>query len=275
MSTLLSFVLAFAGETAGEPAAGHAAEGAAHHHPWLIEQIYHVTHLNAEQLPPHVIMLLIAAVLCIVIFRVFAGSLSVDKPGAGQQVVEIIVLQVKDMVNQAIGPYGFKYLPYLLPLAALVLTSNLMGLFPLFESPTANFNVTLALGLMTFLYYMAMGFIQQGLGYLKHFTGGLTAGLMAIMGGIIFLFEMFSNCLRPATLGLRLLINMFVDEQMGGAFGSIFPFVIPCFAMALGTFVAVVQTFIFIQLSIIYLSETVPHDDHHDEHGHGEAAHAH
>jgi F-type H+-transporting ATPase subunit a len=272
MSMFSSVVLAFA----GEPVAEHAAEGAAHEHPWLIEQVYHLTHLTADQLPPHVIMLLIAAVLCIVVFRVFAGSLSVDKPGAGQQVVEVIVLQVKDMVNQSVGSYGFKYLPYLLPLAALVLTSNLMGLFPLFESPTANFNVTFALGLMTFVYYMSMGFIQQGIGFLKHFTAGLTAGFMAIMGGVIFIFEMFSNCLRPATLGLRLMINMFVDEKLGIAFGSLFAYVVPCFSMALGTFVAVVQTFIFVQLTIIYLSETVPHDDHHDEHeGHGEAAHAH
>jgi F-type H+-transporting ATPase subunit a len=115
-----------------------------------------------------------------------------------------------------------------------------------------------------------MGFAQQGSGYLKHFTGGLTAGLMAIMGGIIFIFEMFSNAIRPATLGLRLMINMFVDEQLGVAFGSIYKFLLPVLPMLLGTFVAVVQTFIFVQLSIIYLSETVPHDDHghEDEHAH-------
>lgn len=247
-----------------------ADEGAAHPHPWLVEQIHHLTGLSDKELPGHVIMLLIAAVLCVGGFKLLVGKPSVDQPGLGQQVIEIIVLQVRDMVEQAIGTYGFKYLSYLLPLAALILTSNLMGLFPLFESPTANFNVTLALGLMTFVYYMFMGFAQQGLGYLKHFTGGLTAGLMAIMGGVIFIFEMFSNAIRPATLALRLMINMFVDEQLGVAFGTIYNILVPVFPMLLGTFVAVVQTFIFVQLAIIYLSETVPHDDHghDDEHAH-------
>jgi F-type H+-transporting ATPase subunit a len=247
-----------------------ADEGAAHAHPWLVEQVYHLTGLSDRELPPHVIMLLIAAVICVVGFKLLVGKPSVDKPGFGQQIVEIIVLQVRDMVEQSTGTYGFKYLGYLLPLAALILISNLMGLFPLFESPTANFNVTLALGLMTFVYYMFMGFAQQGLGYLKHFTGGLTAGLMAIMGGIIFIFEMFSNAIRPATLALRLMINMFVDEQLGIAFGTIYQILVPVLPMLLGTFVAVVQTFIFVQLSIIYLSETVPHDDHghEDEHAH-------
>ncbi|MCS7079746.1 MAG: F0F1 ATP synthase subunit A [Chloracidobacterium sp.] len=245
-----------------------ADEGVAHPHPWLVEQIHHLTGLSDKELPGHVIMLLIAAVICVVGCKLLVGKPSVDKPSFGQQIVEIIVLQVRDMVEQATGTYGFKYLSYLLPLAALILTSNLMGLFPLFESPTANFNVTLALGLMTFIYYMFMGFAQQGLSYLKHFTGGLTAGLMAIMGGIIFVFEMFSNAIRPVTLALRLMINMFVDEQLGVAFGTIYKILLPVFPMLLGTFVAVVQTFIFVQLAIIYLSETVPHDGHGDEHAH-------
>ncbi len=253
-----------------------ADEGAAHPHSWLVEQAHRLTGLSEQELPGHVVMLLIAAALCVVGFKLLVGRPSVDQPSFGQQIVEIIVLQVRDMVEQSTGAYGRKYLGYLLPLAALILVSNLMGLFPLFESPTANFNVTLALGLMTFIYYMFMGFAQQGIGYLKHFTGGLTAGLMAIMGGIIFIFEMFSNAIRPATLALRLMINMFVDEQLGVAFGTIYQILAPVLPMLLGTFVAVVQTFIFIQLAIIYLSETVPHDDHgpDDEPAHERAAHA-
>ncbi len=107
-----------------------ADEGAAHTHPWLVEQVYQLTGLADRELPAHVIMLLIAAVICVVGFKLLVGKPSVDKPSFGQQIVEIIVLQVRDMVEQSIGKYGFKYLSYLLPLAALILTSNLMGLFP-------------------------------------------------------------------------------------------------------------------------------------------------
>jgi F-type H+-transporting ATPase subunit a len=265
------FALASAPEAA-EP----AGEGAGHAHLWIVERIYHLTHLTEEQLPAHVIMLTISAVLCIALLKLLVGKPSVDKPSVGQQVVELIVLQVRDMVNQAIGPYGYKYLSYLLPVAFFILISNLMGLIPLFESPTANFNVTLPLGVITFLYYTFMGLRQQGFEYVKHFAQGLTTGFIAIVGVLVFIVELISNCLRPGTLGLRLMANMYGDEQLSGVFGMLIQFLLPCVSLGLGTFTALVQTFVFTQLTVVYLSETIPHHDHadHDDAHHGEVAHA-
>lgn len=273
MYSLLSFFffLSGAAETAaehGESAGGHA------HQPWFAEQIYHALHLTPEQLPPNIIHALISALICIVGLKLLIGKPSVDKPSAGQQMVEVVVLQVRSMLEQGIGAYGFKYLSFLLPLTFFVLISNLMGLIPIFEPPTNKLSTTLALGLCSFCYYIYMGFSQQGVVYLKHFTAGLTSGIFAIIGILIFFVEIFSNSLRPITLGVRLMINMFADEQVLDGFGAIVPVVIPSALLVLGTFVCFVQTFIFIQLSIVYLGETVPHDDHHDEeHGHEEHGH--
>ena len=69
---------------------------------------------------------------------------------------------------------------------------------------------------------------------------------------------------------------MFADHQIAGAFLNLAPILIPIFTTVLGVFVAFVQTFIFIMLSMVYLSETVPHEEHdHEEHEHRKEAVAH
>ncbi len=76
--------------------------------------------------------------------------------------------------------------------------------------------------------------------------------------------------MRPVTLSLRLFVNMYADHQIGGAFLDLTPWLVPIFTIVLGVFVAFIQTFIFIMLSMVYLSETVPHEEHdHEEHDHG------
>jgi F-type H+-transporting ATPase subunit a len=275
-------------------AAEHAAEHGGEHIPWIVEQVNHILGpavysiqksimpaINpnwhgdpANPIPAHVVMAFIAFLVCTVGLLLFRGKLSVDNPSNRQQVLEGIVLQVRDMLDQVIGPYGRKYFPVIGSFAVFILVSNLMGIIPGLLAPTVNINVTLGLGIISFLYYMSRGFKQQGFGYLKHFTGGLSGALLPI-GLIIFVVEIISNTVRPATLGVRLFINIFADEQIAEAFGSLAPWVVPSILLVLAVFVAFVQTFIFVMLSIVYLSETVPHDDHDGhEHEHGAEAHA-
>ena len=185
------------------------------------------------------------------------------------------------MLSQIVGPYGPRYLPVIASFTLFILISNLMGLFPGVTAPTVSLNVTLALGITSFVYYIGMGFKQQGPKYIMHFFGGLTGLLLIIIGPVIFIVEIVSNFVRPATLGIRLFVNIFADEKIAEAFSNILPIGLPIATMALGTFVAIIQAFIFITLSMVYLSETVPHEEHdHDQahaEGHaegGEVAHA-
>jgi F-type H+-transporting ATPase subunit a len=62
---------------------------------------------------------------------------------------------------------------------------------------------------------------------------------------------------------------MYADQQIGNAFvEQLIAPIVPIFTIVLGVFVAFIQTFIFIMLSMVYLSETVPHEEHdHEEHG--------
>jgi F-type H+-transporting ATPase subunit a len=253
---------------------GGEAGGGGEHEPFFIEKI---SHLLGDKVPPHLIPVGLLFILVIALVLFLRGKLSVDRPSKGQQLLEVAVLQIRDMLDQVVGPYGRRYVPVVGSFALFILVGNLIGLLPGFAAATDNINVTGALGVCSFLYYIATGFRQQGIKYLKHFTGGLTGVLLPTLGILIFFVEIMSNCVRPVTLALRLFVNMFADHKIGETFLSLAPPLVPIFTIVLGVFVSFVQTFIFIMLSMVYLSETVPHEEHdHEEHGHGhEVAEAH
>ena len=300
---MLAIILALF-QHAPEAAAEHAekAAEAAEHEPVIVEWVNHTfgpTVLSIERaimpqiyglfgstwhepaadkvIPEHVLFTLVLMAVVIAGVLILRGKLSVDRPSKGQQLLEVIVEQIRGLLEQVIGPYGRRYVPVVGAFAVFILIGNLMSLIPGLGAPTDNINVTGALGITSFLYYIGMGFRQQGIRYLKHFTGGLTGVMLPTLGILIFVVEILSNTVRPVTLSLRLFVNMFADHKIASVFLDLAPWLVPIFTIVLGVFVSFVQTFIFIMLSMVYLSETVPHEEHDtEEHGHGhEPAEAH
>src|SRR5215213_10208220 len=98
-------------------------------------------------IPWYTVMFFIACILSVIIIWILKGKLSESEPGHGQQTLEVSVLAVRNMIEDIIGPHGLKYFPVVMTFAVLILVSNLMGLFPLFMSPTSATSVTFALGL--------------------------------------------------------------------------------------------------------------------------------
>ncbi len=223
-------------------------------------------------IPWYTVMFVIACILSVAIIWILKGQLSEEEPGPGQQTLELAVLAVRGMLEDIIGPHGLKYFPVVMTFGILILVSNLMGLFPLFMSPTAATSVTFALGISSFLYYNYIGIKENGLlGHLKHL-----AGPVWWISWLIFPIELISNFIRPFSLGIRLFGNMFADEKVSSTVAGLYPsvthWVIPVFLMPLGVFVAFIQTFVFVLLSQLYLSEVshAPHEEHdeHIEHDH-------
>jgi F-type H+-transporting ATPase subunit a len=215
-------------------------------------------------IPWYTVMFFIACILSVAIIWIFKGKLSESEPGGAQQTLEVSVLAVRNMIEDIIGPHGLKYFPVVMTFAVLILVSNLMGLFPLFMSPTAATSVTFALGLSSFLYYNFIGIKENGVfNHLKHF-----AGPVWWIAPLIFPIELISNFIRPFSLGIRLFGNLFADEKVLETVANLAPpysqWLVPLPLMALSVFVALVQTFVFILLSQLYLSEVshAPHDSH-------------
>lgn len=214
-------------------------------------------------IPWYTVMFVIACILSVVIIWIFKGKLSESEPGHGQQTLEVSVLAVRNMIEDIIGPHGLKYFPVVMTFAVLILVSNLMGLFPLFMSPTSATSVTFALGLGSFLYYNYIGISENGLfGHLKHLAGPIWW-----IAPLIFPIELISNLIRPFSLGIRLFGNLFADEKVLETLSGLAPpatWFAPILLMPLSVFVALIQTFVFILLSQLYLSEVshAPHDFH-------------
>ena len=231
--------------------------------------------------PWYTVMFVIAVLLTFVIIIILKPRrLSVEEPTYGQMTLEAGVVAIRNLLVDNVGPHGVKYLPVIATFGVLILISNLMGLVPGLMAPTSATSVTFALGLTSFVYYNAVGIRENGLvGHLKHF-----AGPIPWLALLLFPIELISNFVRPMSLGIRLFGNLFGDEQILGTIGglatNIFawlhanwgipipagPWLLPVLIMPLSLFVAFMQTFIFVILSIIYISE-VSHAPHEERHG--------
>lgn len=222
-------------------------------------------------IPWYTVMFVIACLLTIAAIWIMKGKLSEKDPTSGQLTLESAFLALKDMIVNIVGEHGFRYFPVVATFACLVLISNLMGLFPLFMSPTAHVSVTFALGIASFVYYNYVGIAENGIvNHIAHLTGPKLPLLMMIfITPLIFGIELVSNSIRPLTLGLRLFANMFADEQISMQIANLAApwtqILLPVVLMPLAVFVAFVQTLVFTLLSMIYLSEVshAPHEHHH------------
>ncbi|MDX6405633.1 MAG: F-type H+-transporting ATPase subunit a [Blastocatellia bacterium] len=222
-------------------------------------------------IPWYTVMFVVACIISLTLIWILKGKLSEEEPGHGQQTLEVGVLAVRSMIEDIIGPHGLQYFPVVMTFAVLILVSNLMGLFPLFMAPTSATSVTFALGLSSFVYYNYIGISENGLlNHLKHFAGPIWW-----IAPLIFVIELVSNLVRPFSLGIRLFGNMFADEKVLETVSNMAPpytyFAVPVIMvlMALSVFVALIQTFVFILLSQLYLSEVShpPHDSHVEDDG--------
>lgn len=166
---------------------------------------------------------------------------------------------------------AIRFLPLVTAGAVFILLSNLLGLIPGFVPPTQSFNTTLALGSVAFIYYNYHGIRTHGVfKYLKHFMGPMLA-----LAPLMLVIELISHTVRPLSLGLRLMGNMFGDHQVLFIFMSFGLPLVPLPIMALGTLVCIVQTVVFTLLFIVYIALAVEEHDHeHDDaHGHGHDGH--
>ena len=219
-------------------------------------------------IPWYTVMFILAALFTLVVVWILKPRrLSEDAPGNTQLTLEAGALAIRNLLVDNIGPNGLKYFPVIATFGLLILISNLMGLFPGLMSPTASTSVTFALGITSFVYYNAIGIKENGLfGHLRHF-----AGPVIWLAPLMFPIEIISNLVRPMSLGVRLFGNLFGDEQILGTISGLVMWLVPIFIMPLSVFVAFMQTFIFVLLSILYISEVSHHHDEHVAHeGHGQ-----
>jgi F-type H+-transporting ATPase subunit a len=200
-------------------------------------------------------MELLVFVVLIAYFILVRVSLSVEKPAGVQHLAEMTHEFVSEQGESIIGHGYERFVSYLTALGLFILFSNLIGIIPGLESPTANAVVPLGFALVTFLYYHYHGIRENGFAYIKQFLGPVWW-----LYPLLLPIEIISHCARVLSLTVRLYANMFAGDLVTIAFFSLVPIGIPLIFLGLHLGVAVVQAYVFFLLAAIYLSLAVAHD---------------
>jgi F-type H+-transporting ATPase subunit a len=197
----------------------------------------------------------------LVTFVLVRSSLSVESPSGLQHVFEGLQGFVEGQSRDIIGPHSEQFTSFLVALGLFILTANLIGLVPGLDSPTASPVVPLGCAICAFFYYHLHGFRRQGVAYLKQFLGHQdpsTPLLIRIpVSLLMLLIEPVSHLARVLSLTIRLYANIFAGDMVTLVFFSLVPVVVPVVFLGLHLFVALLQAFIFVLLTTVYLAGAV------------------
>jgi F-type H+-transporting ATPase subunit a len=234
---------------------------------WITEQLNHLLAgpvtglLTALHMPPEyadapisnaVAMELVVFVFLVAMFLLVRSRLSVESPGGLQHTFEGLHGFIVGQCEEIIGHHSGEFVPFLTALFLFILTCNLIGLIPGFESPTALKVVPIGCAVCAFVYYQTQGFRHHGIAYLKHFVGPMW-WLAIIMVPI----EIISHLARMLSLSVRLYANMFAGDMVTLVFFSLVPVGVPIIFLGLHIGVSLLQTYIFVLLTIVYLAGAV------------------
>jgi F-type H+-transporting ATPase subunit a len=230
---------------------------------------YHIPHVPGYMMPL-VMTWIVWLVLGIVSVMVVSRLKLV--PTMLQTTLEAVFGFVFDMADEIIGQKDSRrYYPLFAGLFLYILVSNLLGLIPFLNSPTANINTTYALVLVVFLFYNYDGIRRNGWGYLKQFMGPPLPWYFFPISILLVITEIVTFVMRPFSLGLRLFCNIFSKEMFLAVLGflivqffvspdliqklfTVAPLVLRPLIILLGLIIGVIQALVFVVLSMSYIA---------------------
>lgn len=231
------------------------------------------------------IVVLIAGTILVLILR---SRLSVERPGAFQQSAELLITNpmgfgIRDLLEENVAHGAGRYIAFTGSVAIFILLANLLGVFPVFSSPTGNPAVPLACAIVTFIYFNWQGVRHHGAAkYLLTFAGSPRKFGDWALAILLFPVELISTAARLLSLTVRLWANIFASDliymiflglltlvfdsawRVNAALGVavwIFPVLLPLLFIALHIFVSIIQAYIFTVLPAIYIGLAVA-DEH-------------
>ena len=224
------------------------------------------------------------------LFRKVATSFTKGRPGKLQAGAEWVVGFVEDSVASTFhGKRSDVVAPLSLTIVAWVFLMNLMDLIPvdwlplvagaagvpfLRVVPTTDVNVTFGMSLSVFVLMIFFSIKMKGpIGFGKEFTfhpiAPPTKGIAVIGAPFIIAFnlilELVSFLSKPLSLSLRLFGNMYAGELIFILIGLLGLYQLPLhFAWAVfHILVIALQAYIFMMLTIVYLSQAHDTGDAH------------
>ena len=195
--------------------------------------------------------LALVAIIAVVLAKTATRSMQLVPRGV-QNLTEAYLEGIVSMGRDTMGSEeaARKYLPLVATIGFIVFFSNIIGIIPGFEAPTASLNLTATLAIMVFVYYQFEGIRTQGFfKYFAHFMGPVPA-----IAPLMFPIEIVSHFSRVISLSFRLFGNIKGDDLFLAVILALVPWIAPLPAYVLLTFMAFLQTFIFMILTYVYLA---------------------
>lgn len=202
----------------------------------------------------HVALLIVSIFILVVaiIARIkISKAEASDTPGFFQNIIELIVEMLQTMVEGIMGKNANKFVNYMSTLFLFIIISNISGLFGL-RPPTADYGVTLCLGLITFVLIQFNGIKKNKI---RHFT--------ALFQPIWFLFpiNLIGEFAVPLSLSLRLFGNIMSGTVlMGLIYDLLNPYTIGGGALLhayFDLFSGCIQAYVFCMLTMVYINDKI------------------
>lgn len=190
-------------------------------------------------------------------------------PSDWQKLIEKLYAVVVGLASEIITTGNEKYLPFLTVMYMFILLNNLLGLVPHSFTTTSYATLTFFMSFSIFLGMTIVGFQKHGLKFFSLFLPSNTGFFLAL---VLVPIELLSYIAKPISLGARLFINllaghtllkvivgfswsMLLAENLA-AIAFIIPLLILVILMGLEFAVAVIQAYVFVTLTCIYLNDS-------------------
>ena len=190
-------------------------------------------------------------------------------PSVWQNLLEKLYALVTQLLSDIITIGSEKYFPFMLVLFMFILTNNLIGMIPYSFTTTSHITLTFFLSFSIFVAMNIVGFQKHGAHLFSLFLPANTGFFLSLL---LVPIELISYIAKPISLGVRLFINlmaghsllkvivgfswnMLLVENLKGIL-FIFPLIILVLLMGLELGVALIQAYVFITLTAIYLNDS-------------------
>ncbi len=221
-------------------------------------------------------MTLIVSAILIIFSLIFSRKIKLV-PGKVQGAVEMAMEGLLDLMDSTLGSIeaAEKYFPLVATIFLFILTSNLLGIFPgvgsvhlqhgsesvpLFRSPAADLNFTLAFAVVSVIVTNIIG--MASVGTFAHISKYIN--FSSPINFFIGILEMVSEIAKIISLSFRLFGNVFAGEVLLTIIFSLAPYIIPLPFMMLEIFVGLMQAFIFSMITLVSISlHTTSHQEGH------------
>jgi F-type H+-transporting ATPase subunit a len=194
-----------------------------------------VSFLGHLGIPAHIAYTwFLAAVL--VVCSILATRQRALNPGGFQNFMEVILDGIKKLLLDTMGHEGKRFFPLIATLGLFILSSNLLGLVPGFESPTSNLNTTVSMAIVVFAMTHIVGVQIHGVKYVK------------------LPIELISHLSRPVSLSIRLFGNIEGGHIVLLVLAMLVPLLVPLPILVLKILISIIQTLVFMLLSMMYIA---------------------